>query len=64
MAGIWAPVLLIALRLIQGLAYGGNYGGAVVYTAEHAPRDKRGLYVGWIQSAAVLRCSLPFSPSS
>jgi MFS family permease len=51
-AGIWAPILLIALRLIQGLAYGGNYGGAVVYTAEHAPPGRRGLYVGWIQTAA------------
>jgi MFS family permease len=51
-AGICAPILLIALRLIQGLAYGGNYGGAVVYTAEHAPPDQRGLYVGWIQTAA------------
>lgn len=50
--GIWAPVLLIALRMLQGLAYGGEYGGAVVYTAEHAPQNRRGLYVGWIQSAA------------
>ena len=51
-AGIIAPILLIAVRLIQGLAYGGEYGGAVIYTAEHAPLGKRGLYVGWIQSAA------------
>ncbi len=51
-AGILAPVLLIALRLVQGLAFGGEYGGAVVYTAEHAPRHRRGLYVGWIQTAA------------
>lgn len=50
--GIIAPILLICVRLIQGLAYGGEYGGAVIYTAEHAPIGKRGLYVGWIQSAA------------
>ncbi len=50
--GILAPVLLIALRMVQGLAFGGEYGGAVVYTAEHAPRGRRGLYVGWIQTAA------------
>ena len=51
-AGIAAPILLIAVRLIQGLAYGGEYGGAVIYTAEHAPLGRRGLYVGWIQAAA------------
>jgi MFS family permease len=51
-AGIIAPILLILVRLVQGLAYGGEYGGAVIYTAEHAPIGKRGLYVGWIQSAA------------
>lgn len=50
--GILAPILLIALRMVQGLAYGGEYGGAVVYTAEHAPQGQRGLYVGWIQTAA------------
>jgi predicted MFS family arabinose efflux permease len=50
--GILAPILLIALRMVQGLAYGGEYGGAVVYTAEHAPQHQRGLYVGWIQTAA------------
>ncbi|MBN4053696.1 MHS family MFS transporter [Haliea sp. AH-315-K21] len=50
--GIWAPILLIALRMIQGLAFGGEYGGAVVYTAEHAPDNKRGLFVGFIQTAA------------
>jgi MFS family permease len=50
--GIAAPVALIALRMLQGLAYGGEYGGAVVYAAEHAPQHQRGLYVGWIQTAA------------
>jgi MFS family permease len=50
--GILAPALLIALRMVQGLAFGGEYGGAVVYTAEHAPAKQRGLYVGWIQTAA------------
>jgi MFS family permease len=50
--GIWAPLLLIALRVMQGLAYGGEYGAAVVYTAEHAPARQRGFYVGCIQAAA------------
>ncbi len=51
-AGIWAPVLLISLRLLQGLAFGGNYGGAVIYVAEHAPLRIRGFFVGCLQSAA------------
>jgi MFS-type transporter involved in bile tolerance (Atg22 family) len=59
-AGMWAPVLLITLRLIQGLAFGGEYGGAVVYTAEHAPPGKRGLYVGFIQAAAGFALFLSF----
>jgi MFS family permease len=50
--GVLAPILLIVLRMIQGLAYGGEYGGAVIYAAEHAPQSQRGLYVGWIQAAA------------
>ena len=53
-AGLLAPVLLIALRLLQGLALGGEYGGAATYVAEHAPKDKRGYYTSWIQTTATL----------
>lgn len=52
--GVTAPVILIALRLLQGLALGGEYGGAATYVAEHAPNDKRGLYTSWIQTTATL----------
>src|SRR5271163_1406359 len=52
--GIAAPVVLILLRLIQGLALGGEYGGAAIYVAEHAPPGKRGLYTSWIQTTATL----------
>ncbi|MCK9915897.1 MFS transporter [Microbacteriaceae bacterium K1510] len=52
--GIAAPILLIAFRLIQGLALGGEYGGAAIYVAEHAPADKRGYYTSWIQTTATL----------
>ena len=52
--GFWAPVLLVVLRLAQGLALGGEYGGAAIYVAEHAPDGKRGLYTGWIQTTATL----------
>ena len=52
-AGIWAPVLLVTLRLLQGLALGGEYGGAAIYVAEHAPMGKRGLYTSWIQASVV-----------
>lgn len=50
-AGIWAPLLLLALRLLQGLALGGEYGGAAIYVAEHAPPGKRGQYTSWIQAS-------------
>jgi MFS family permease len=52
--GIAAPVILIALRLFQGLALGGEYGGAAIYVAEHAPRNQRGYYTSWIQTTATL----------
>ncbi len=52
--GIAAPVILIALRLVQGLALGGEYGGAATYVAEHAPTGKRGAYTSWIQTTATL----------
>jgi MFS family permease len=52
--GIAAPVILITLRLLQGLALGGEYGGAATYVAEHAPRGKRGAYTSWIQTTATL----------
>jgi predicted MFS family arabinose efflux permease len=50
--GVIAPVSLIVMRLIQGLALGGEYGGAATYVAEHAPEGKRGLYTSWIQTTA------------
>jgi MFS family permease len=52
--GIAAPIILIILRLFQGLALGGEYGGAATYVAEHAPNGKRGLYTSWIQTTATL----------
>jgi MFS family permease len=52
--GVAAPVILIILRLLQGLALGGEYGGAATYVAEHAPHGKRGEYTAWIQTTATL----------
>jgi len=52
--GVAAPVILIALRMLQGLALGGEYGGAATYVAEHSPHGKRGAYTSWIQPTATL----------
>ena len=52
--GVTAPIILIGLRLLQGLALGGEYGGAATYVAEHAPHGKRGAYTAWIQTTATL----------
>lgn len=52
--GVAAPIILIILRLLQGLALGGEYGGAATYVAEHAPKGKRGYFTSWIQTTATL----------
>ncbi|OYT92762.1 MAG: MFS transporter [Burkholderiales bacterium PBB3] len=52
--GIAAPIILVMLRMLQGLALGGEYGGAATYVAEHAPHGKRGAYTAWIQTTATL----------
>jgi MFS family permease len=52
--GLLAPVLLVGIRLLQGLALGGEYGGAAIYVAEHSPDDKRGFYTSWIQTTATV----------
>src|SRR5215469_2885253 len=52
--GTLAPVLLVAMRVLQGLALGGEYGGAATYIAEHAPDGKRGFYTSWIQTTATM----------
>src|SRR4029079_5827001 len=52
--GFASPVIFIAMRLLQGLALGGEYGGAATYVAEHAPANRRGFYTAWIQTTATL----------
>lgn len=52
--GAWAPILVLTLRLLQGLALGGEYGGAATYVAEHAPDERRGFFTSWIQTTATL----------
>jgi MFS family permease len=52
--GVAAPIILVGLRMLQGLALGGEYGGAATYVAEHAPHGKRGAYTAWIQTTATL----------
>ncbi|MFC5698273.1 MFS transporter [Pseudomonas sp. GCM10022186] len=52
--GVAAPIILVTLRMLQGLALGGEYGGAAIYVAEHAPANKRGGYTSWIQSTATI----------
>ena len=52
--GVAAPIILIGLRMLQGLALGGEYGGAATYVAEHAPDGRRGLYTSWIQTTATM----------
>jgi MFS family permease len=50
--GLAAPILLLVMRMLQGFALGGEYGGAAIYVAEHSPREKRGFLTGWIQTTA------------
>lgn len=59
--GAWAPFLVLLLRLLQGLALGGEYGGAATYVAEHSPVNRRGFYTSWIQTTATLGLFLSLS---
>lgn len=58
--GIAAPIIMVLLRLLQGLALGGEYGGAAIYVAEHAPDSRRGLYTSWIQTTATVGLAMAY----
>ncbi|HLY64945.1 MAG TPA: MFS transporter, partial [Chloroflexota bacterium] len=58
--GIAAPIILVLLRLLQGLALGGEYGGAAIYVAEHAPDNRRGFFTSWIQTTATIGLALAY----
>src|SRR6266704_3509591 len=58
--GVAAPVILICLRMLQGLALGGEYGGAATYVAEHAPHGRRGLFTSWIQTTATVGLAMAY----
>src|SRR5678809_1281630 len=59
--GVFAPIIILVLRLLQGLALGGEYGGAATYVAEHAPANRRGYFTSWIQTTATLGLFLSLS---
>src|SRR6185295_2224815 len=58
--GIAAPIILVLLRLLQGLALGGEYGGAAIYVVEHSPDERRGFFTSWIQTTATLGLALAY----
>ena len=58
--GVAAPIIMVLLRLLQGLALGGEYGGAAIYVAEHAPDERRGFFTSWIQTTATIGLALAY----
>jgi len=60
-AGIIGPILLILMRILQGFAVGGEYGGAAIYVAEHAKSNQRGWMTSWVQTSAAFGCSAPWA---